>query len=137
MQIFANLGCSRMIAGCRQETRTQSGETVTQESLDALRRSLKMSANPKCLPRRTRSFSFDELCCAFDDMGNGGTHSAEDIETAIREMVYSPLFTDGTIVQFRFPEGVSDKVRERFMQIHAEVCDGWGCDPSLSRDPKA
>ncbi len=67
----------------------------------------------------------------------GFMYQKEDIEAAIHEKIYFPLFQDGTIVKLSFPPDTPIAVRERVVQIHAEVCAIWGCDPSWDRDPKA
>lgn len=64
-------------------------------------------------------------------------YQAEDVEAAIREKIDLPLFQDGSIVKLVFPPDVPLTVQGRVVQIHAEVCRAWGCDPSWDRDPKA
>jgi hypothetical protein len=85
------------------------------------------------------------ICCPFSQlyemlahaMAGPSGYRKEDIEAAIREKIDLPLFQDGTIVRLDLPSDTPKAVRERVVQIHADVCARWGCDPSWSRDPKA
>ncbi len=84
------------------------------------------------------------LCCPFKQLlellAQAQTESGyeeKDIEAALREKIDLPLFNNGTIVKLDFPSDTPTRVRERVVQIHAEVCKSWGCDPSWDRDPKA
>jgi hypothetical protein len=61
----------------------------------------------------------------------------EDVEAGIFEKIYLPLFQNGRIVKLSFLPDTPTAVRERVVQIHAEVCGRWGCDPSWDWDPKA
>jgi hypothetical protein len=82
--------------------------------------------------------SFWDLFAMLGEVMDGGCrYDLEDIEAAIREKVYFPIYQNGTIVKLTFPANTPEKVKERAVQIHAEVCRSWGCDPSWSRDPKA
>lgn len=88
---------------------------------------------------------FNMTCCPFSQlyrmlaqaMAGSSGYRKEDIEEAIREKINLPIFQNGTIIRLDFPPNTPTAIRERVVQIHAEVCKRWGCDPSWTRDPKA
>lgn len=101
-----------------------------------------MSLNPD---RNRADLIFNMSCCSWHQLyqmlaqtmaGTSG-YRLEDIEAGIFEKIDLPLFQNGRIVKLDFPPDTPKAVRERVVQIHAEVCKRWGCDPSWVRDPKA
>ena len=88
---------------------------------------------------------FNMSCCSWHQlyqmlgqaMTGASGYRQEDVEAGIFEKIYLPLFQNGRIVKLSFLPDTPTAVRERVVQIHAEVCGRWGCDPSWDWDPKA